>query len=549
MSIQFPTRQRVARRLQEEHGPARLAASPDGGAAPVPLAAMVLGVDIVPRPLGADEVAAFGDPFTRNLLLRGVVPMTLAELSAAIDALPAGEARPLRKLYVVAEGAPFQAAHPAVPLNARLVLTWQKDAATAPDLLLSTSSELNERDSLLQLIAWSETQGAFHFFERGAAGWAWAGNSFHALEPGSRGQGPFDSHINGGLVMKELKAPWLHWHSQSGGIPRELVFGSPEARNHPLFARLEGAEVLEQAVRTGIRRWTRRRIRSHLQAGSLSQVEWYARQVLWTTSVNIVSSEVVARRLDTVAELALPRTFFFDEDGIREAASQLDENVDVTPGHEFVVDGRAYRAALAALGMQVEAGLEKDPPVAAVAGDTEFAFAVPERAFEDQAVIAELMRVEVLSPRLALCLLMVDFSNPVFSPVRAALLAHFPAGIAAGNAGAALDQHVIRSARQAAGEAAAEQQLLALWDDPDLLGAVQRRLASFAAAVQARLRTADGLRELLQLADSRRKAFRERALNEFRHTTARHGAAVARLAMAEDGSLFTKASDLGEKEN
>jgi hypothetical protein len=534
----------MSRRLTDEHDSARMLTEVH-----VPLAAMVLGLDLAPRALSADEAASFGDPFTRNLLLKGVVPMTSAELAAAIDALPDGEARPLRKLYVVAEGAPFQSSHPDVPLNARLVVTWQKDAATAPDLLLSTTTELHQRDSLLQLIAWSETQGAFHFFERGAAGWAWAGHSFHALEPGSRGQGPFDSHVNGGLVMKELKTPWPHWHSQARGIPRELVFDTPEASSHPLFARLEGAEVLEQAVRTGVRRWTKRRVRSQLRDGSLYELAWYVRQVLWTTSVNIVSSEVLTRRLDMVDELALPRSFFFDEDGLIEAVSRLDENVDVTPTHELVVAGGAYLEAAAALGLRVEAGLEKESPVAAVAGDTEFAFAVPERAFEDQAVLSELMRVEALSPRLALCLLMVDFSNPVFSPDRAALLSHFPTRIATGDAGRALDEYVIGSARLADGSAAPERQLLALWDDADLLGTVARRLASFASAVQARLRTAAGIRDLLELADSRREAFRERALNEFRHTTARHGATVARLAMAEDGSLFTKTTDLGVKEN
>jgi hypothetical protein len=28
----------------------------------------------------------------------------------------------------------------------------------------------------------------------------------------------FDSHVNGSLVMKELKAPWTHWHSSRAKI-------------------------------------------------------------------------------------------------------------------------------------------------------------------------------------------------------------------------------------------------------------------------------------------------------------------------------------------
>lgn len=40
--------------------------------------------------------------------------------------------------------------------------------------------------------------------------WASAGSCNHALDEPARGKGPVDGHINGNLVMKELKAPWAH---------------------------------------------------------------------------------------------------------------------------------------------------------------------------------------------------------------------------------------------------------------------------------------------------------------------------------------------------
>ncbi len=61
----------------------------------------------------------------------------------------------------------------------------------------------------------------FHFYERLHGTFFWAGMSQHALEDATRGQGPFDSHVNGSLVMKELRSPWVHWHAPQAGINEE----------------------------------------------------------------------------------------------------------------------------------------------------------------------------------------------------------------------------------------------------------------------------------------------------------------------------------------
>lgn len=559
---EFPTRQVLARHLL--HSPAVRAASlglPQGehaasGASAetvdvhaatdpfAPLVAMVLGIDAQPRRMRASEVAAFGDPFTRHVLLQGKVPLSLGDLTAAIDGLSGDGSRKIRKLYAVAEGAAFQASNPAVQVNTRLVFTWQRDSATPADILLSASRTLDDPGSLLQLIAWSETQGAYHFFERTGGAWAWAGNSFHALVGVSRGKGPFDSHINGGLVMKELKAPWIHWHSQAAGIDRAVLFPAASA-GHPLFADLEGAEVLERTVRTGVRRWTRRRVQNDLHDGLLANLPWYARQILWTTSVNLVSADTLFSRLGDVEEFALPRTFFFDEDGISAAAARLDPTFDILPSSEPVIPSSLYQEAAAVLELRVE---DREGGVS-IRGDTNFAFAVPERAFEDLAVINELMAAGVLSSRLAMCLLMVDFSNPVFSPVRASLLDYFPESIGVGNDGAGLDAVLVAAIRASAGGATgAEREFLALWDDPGLLGTVRTRLLAFVEAIRVRLRSLEGALDLLRLAESRKEAFRGRKLNEFRHTTARSGVTIAHLAMREDATLFVKSADVGEKE-
>ena len=59
-------------------------------------------------------------------------------------------------------------------------------------------------------------------------------------------------------------------------------------------------------------------------------------------------------------------------------------------------------------------------------GDTFFAFLVPEPAKEDLQVVFEMLRVGLLSPRFVICALMVDYPNPVYSPVRLELMKYVP---------------------------------------------------------------------------------------------------------------------------
>lgn len=513
------------------------------------LTAFVMGVDARPRSLLRDEVQGFGDAFTANVLLTGRNPLTLRALVAEVDSISGTSALPLRNLFVVGEGAHFANKFPRFDRNIRLVYTWRRNSSAPADILLSTEAVPDSESSLLQLIAWSETGGAFHFFERHreGLGWIWAGNSFHSLEAGSRGRGPFDSHINGALVMKELKEPWVHWHSMSGGIPREVAFPTEELRVDPLFVEMTGAEALEPITRVGVRRWTRNRIQSDIADGELRNMEWYARQVLWTTSVNLVSTGLLSDVLDDEAEIELPATFFYDMDAIEWLAAEMVDGASIAglvPSAR--VKGGLYRQALERLDVRVE---DREHGGTTVPGDTQFAFVVPERAMEDLAVIRELVTQQALSARLALTLILVDFPNPVFSPKRAALLKHFPVRCALGNSGAALDGAVISSVRATEiVNGSPEGELLSWWEASDVLGTARKRLTAYMEAVSAKLSSIDGVLDVLRLADARREAFRRRSLNEFRHTTARNGVILSMLEMSTTGTVAPKSSDLGEQE-
>lgn len=503
----------------------------------------VNGIDAAPKPMARAEVEALGDAFTREILLEGRAPLTLRSLAGAIGAL-AAPARPLRRMFLVAEGGQARSAEPQFGLNARLVFTWQSSAAAPPDLMLSTVPAADDRTALLQLIAWSEAGGAFHYFERKSGAWVWAGDSFHALSAPSRGKGPFDSHVNGSLVMKELKAPWAHWHSMNNSIPAEAFEPGSEFLTDPLYRPLSGAQDLEPIVRKGIRRWTRSRFERQRQGGRLTRLKDYFRQILRCSSINLVSAPQRFAGPD-VTGFVLPGSFFFDKDALEFLGGELDPGVDLIPARHIEIEAGRYRAAVAAAGI----GLTDDDGTR-VAGDTHFAFLVPERAAEDQAVLEQLVAGGALSARLALCLVMTDFPNPLFSPERAALMAYVPDEIAIGEGGAALDLHFIAAVRAAGRPAPSpEAELLALWDHPDLAGHAAALLAAYAAAVSARLGSQAGVEALLGLAESRRDVVRRtRSLAEFPSTLAGGPAPVPHLAMRPDGSIFAKTTDLGEDE-
>jgi hypothetical protein len=501
------------------------------------------GVDATPKLMPLDDIVALGDVFTREILLKGDNPLTLRALLTAVAKVQS-PALPVRKMFLVAEGATFRTAPTLLELNDRLVFTWQISEGTPVDVLLSTVAVADDSAALLQLIAWSEKDRAFHYFERKNGVWAWAGNSFHALDPPTRGQGPFDSHINGSLVMKELKRPWPHWHSMNSSIPRE-IFGDSEFNKDPIFQSLEGAEILENIVRTGVRRWTKSRFTKETEGAQLNNLTKYFRQVLWCTSVNLVSSRTVYSN-QAVAAFDLPTSFFFDVEGIEFLANALG-NADVIPARQFEVDAALYRHAIET---KVVGVTDNATPPNRVAGDTHFAFLVPERAFEDQVVLNELVTRSLLSFRLALCLLMVDFSNPVFSADRATLLRYVPNQIEAGAGGGALDQVFINAVRQAnAPSGSPEAELLRFWESSDLIGLVAGSLASYRAAVSARLQSRQGIEDLIDLADSRREAFAStRSLAEFNATLARGQQPSKHLAMHPDATVFLKSSDVGEGE-
>jgi hypothetical protein len=501
----------------------------------------VLGVDPAPRPLSVDEAnALLRDPFAQLLLGRGTFPLTLRDLLSALDAVN-GEAEgvPQQKSFLVADGGQIPWTPETANVNRllRFAVTRARDSDVR--LMVSASTALDSPDQFLQLIAWDPISAVYNFYERRGGTWLWAGNSHHALSPDSRGQGPFDSHVNGSLVMKELRAPWSNWHSMRASIQDNILSPTDTLRGEPLFVNRVSAHELETGVvRPGIERWNRARLEKARSSNgsSLSAVRYFFRQVLETTTVNLISSDTQSAQVTDASTLTLPTTFFLNVEALLDIIGLEPDIAQVK------VPGRFYRKALERYEFVLTDGDFRQT------GDTFFAFLVPEPAFEDLNVLALLLQHKLIEPRFAASLLMIDFPNPLFSKRRRKLMSYVPetAQLVAGGANVLSD---IAAQFVAAAEASAatlpadspEQEFLANWRLPanEWKQTFEERIENYFSHLQQLSGTEEGVDGLMRLAESRRREFRRRPLAEFRLTmpTTNIPAGAPTLMMRSDATI------------
>ena len=382
----------------------------------------VVGEDAQPRKLSTAEASAeLGDPFATLLLLQGIFPRTAGEvLSALSTAAPPGDPLGQAKFFLVGEGSqiPFTPETASVPRNLRFLVSTGAAQPDGPDVLLSSFRPETED---VELMAWDRVKGGFNYYRTvgPASAWVFAGNSRHALLEPTEFKGPFESHTSGNFLMKELRAPWLHWHSPDAPVPPNVFDEDDPLANHPWFRDRErlGAFTCETAVaRPSIVRWTKARFAAMLKdGGSIRRPARIMQQVLDTPTVNVITSHTESNSAVRFEQsVDLPQTFFVDSEG-------LTEILGLQAPPPFSVARSIYAKSLVRFEFHLSDGGNFRR-----GGDTHFAFAVPERAFEDEAVLREAIGVGLLTPRFAACLLMTDFPNPIFSRRRAALLRHVP---------------------------------------------------------------------------------------------------------------------------
>ncbi len=452
------------------------------------------------------------DPFATLVLRRGRFPADLTELLAALDEHNDGAlGLPDTSSFLISEGGqiPFS---PGVDKGSSRLLTV-RSRGTEAELMISslTPAGVSPRSPrvLLEVIAWDPVNETFHFYQRQQGAWFWCGQSDMAFDADTRGHGPFDSHINGYPNMKELKTPWVHWHGPGLGIAETAYASDDPLANDPLFLGKDNALVFERRViRPLSNRWNHARFRKAVGgAPQLGSARAYLRQLLDSTSFNLISthtefSQLFARDLDD-----LPATFFVDVDclgdvvGLRAEVPRLRMSRD------------RYAALIEKYDLRVRGGGVDMP------GDVPFCFTVPERAFEDVLSVQALITGGLLSRRLAACLLMIDFPNPLGSSRRASLLAHLPDSLQL-RSDTDLDSifvPALLAAAEGAPEPSVEREFETHWNlGPDAWRDVfADRVEAYLAAIAERLATDDGCDDIFRLAESRRRQIRPMPLLEF----------------------------------
>ncbi len=153
-------------------------------------------------------------------------------------------------------------------------------------------------------------------------------------------------------------------------------------------------------------------------------------------------------------------------------------------------------------------------------GDTHFGFLVPIPAESGTALVKQMIAQGVVSDHFVLSVLLVDFTNPVYSSPRASLWKYVPATVQVKDGASNLTEQTAQAIADAAPctpKNSAERQFMENWTKTraQLLADAEKRIQEYQAALMPRLKTQEGVNDYTRLAESRRQRFAASALNEF----------------------------------
>ena len=501
------------------------------------LVRFIVGEDHKPQKLSANEIdGELGDPFATLLLAKGTFPRTAAGVFEAVDAT-VGENEPLGKnsqmSFILGEGSqiPFNEA-PNLRRSLRFVVTRGR-SPDGPELIVSAFQPDQADD--VELMAWDAKSDGFNFYrslgEEGS--WVFAGKSRDALVEPSQRKGPFESHKSGTFLMKELRAPWINWHSPDANIFPTVFSDADPRREHPWFTGKvgQGALVCETSVaRPAITRWTKARF-THAVAGggTVADPGRIMEQILDTPTVNLMTSHTEGKAAANATSVDLPERFFVDAEG-------LSEILGLQPPPAFAVSGQIYQSALETFDVKLSDGQGFER-----VGETHFAFVIPERAFEDEEVLRHAIEIGLVSRRLAAALLMTDFPNPVFSVRRAKLLEQVPKAATVANKQSTFSEEMaqaILAAADGSPEGSPEREFAERWAIGEQFeDSFNALLQGYYQAVEAGLQDQERFNEYFRLAESRRQRVKQMPIFENPLLFATTNVSDAERTMRVDGRV------------
>lgn len=245
-----------------------------------------------------------------------------------------------------------------------------------------------------EVVAFDPESKEFNYYEVGGDGkWHFFGSSSDFVE--GRGGRCKECHTGGGLVMKELDTPWLHWtgHFSTAGTTKVI-----DANKDDLGSESSGSNM-EGLTNQGNREWNKTRVTNALNPAR-SDVKALLRPLFCTVEVNLDN----ATDFDGTAVSSIPADFLLDP--------------TLKSFGSIGMKDAVYNEARTAAGSAV--------PGMTGQADTIFKFAFIERSKADDMYVDELVSRGVIDTDFVKDALMVDFTRPIFSDERCALLDFAP---------------------------------------------------------------------------------------------------------------------------
>lgn len=278
-------------------------------------------------------------------------------------------------------------------------------------LLSVRPSEDMGRRTFVEMQALDATTGLYDYWVFEGGRYRFVGNSLQARD---RSIECGNCHRDGGVLMKELDDPWIHWEAEGRSLPgADAIF----AAHGPLMGKRGDGRELETIVRAGNDVVIASRI-EHDREPKAAAVRALLRPLFCSEQLNLdTGGTVIDAPLSSLTSDAF-----------------VDPTFGIASG--FAVDPTAYTAAIAAAGQRVDGVPGRT--------DTELAYVFPERSGFEHAYLAALEREGIVDRDLVLDVLSIDFTRPLFSDARCGLLELVPRSLPA------VDPDTIRKALQTA---------------------------------------------------------------------------------------------------
>jgi hypothetical protein len=418
--------------------------------------------------LAPGDVAKLGDPLAKLVLSGRACPQTFTELQQELDRVDDCKKTPFGLVTrLVSETSQVL----GKPDSYRAVTSRGCNGRAQHSLLMSVFGIAAGADQLpknVEVIAFDAGSKSFNYYALEEGKWSFFGNSRDFVKDGytcdasgvcqanaSKKTRCAGCHTGGGLIMKELEFPWVHWSGPAPMPGEEQIFKKFGAQ----FGNVAGGADLEFVVGEGGNgAWTPARVDVASELGAAEAL----RPVFCTLEINLRSAD------DAVANPRIPGDLLFNT---RQWGAPPDfESAD-------------YKTLVSAFDQNINAS--RDGKGRKLGDDNVIPFLFPKRSFADGQYVRELLNRGIIDVDFLSDVQIIDFLQPAFSPQRCGLLKFAPK-LGKGELTAANVKKGFIQNLAGAGDFPGAAQLLANLKNPDDGAAHKARVEKFLQACNAR---------------------------------------------------------------